>query len=746
MIEMLYLAKRREERGRPPLPWNARHRHQLPGNIKNKQPDDVAEWVEEDDVSDYHTFTVPYGAKYNAKKIEKLLFKKDLLLNAEWNQKDRETPLHRHPAFFGSVNDVIHDCCGFCPKPATDEDLAIAEEESKIYISGDISFIKDDPGRQTIGSFNPTTDEDWTEMAYVGNTQRLCQAIVDGDIEHVQDRCDQKGVDVNARDHTGRTPLQLAALCSTVEVVQCLIEHGARIISRLADGFTALHIAAQRGNAAMIKALLERSEANGEEEELKEELKKQARRAAAVTSGVSASHEGKVLKEKEKDTDHEDLVEDEDSEDSDQMTDGSFVKIAEDASTSSNLPDEEDADEPDVYVVDVLAWDSPLSPLHLAIMGGHIDCIEELVNNFGADVLLPVKLIDAYSKNARAAILTLVLAAQLTEATPTSQCLLKLGASSTQGDMNGVSTLHYIVNEGNLDVLNLLAEYDRPAASKVINSVVVSGYQHQPQVDTPLITAIEGGHQKVKEKLLELGARPTVAFDEFAQACDRKFKYVSKDPEQVRHVFEKSVEQPIIRAVQKGFPKIVIRLLDMGAHPNTLRTAAYTYVHHRSQYHGTDDKFLLDLVRKKLKALKDYIRNPEDNPMPAPPASLNPDKDYLESLEAGSYRYWLAEGDLQQAKGIKRRQVEKHQEEIDQLKRRDVKGEAEKRAAVQALIGEYEVLEQSLLSKGAKPFYEIYPDLKKSDDANQGNNGHNYYGFLETKREPYSTQQKFPRP
>jgi ankyrin repeat protein len=732
-----YLAKRREERGRPPLPWNARHRHQLPGNIKNKQPDDVAEWVEEDDVSDYHTFTVPYGAKYNAKKIEQLLFTKDLLLNAEWNQKDRETALHRHPAFFGSVNDVIHDCCGFCPKPATDEDLAISEEESKIYISGDISFIKDDPGRQTIGSFNPITDEDWTEMAYVGNTQRLCQAIVDGDIEHVQDWCDQDGVDVNARDHTGRTPLQLAALCSTAEVVQCLIDHGARIVSRLADGFTALHIAAQRGNAAMIKALLEKSEANEEEEERKEELKKQARRAAAVASGVSASHGGKALKEGDEDSDHED---------SDQMTDGSFVKIAEDASTSSNLPDEEDAGEPDVYVVDVLAWDSPLSPLHLAIMGDHVDCIEELVNNFGADVLLPVKLIDAYSKNPRAAILTLVLAAQLTEATATSQCLLKLGASSTQGDMNGVSTLHYIVNEGNLDVLNLLAEYDRPAASKAINYVVISGYQHQPQVDTPLITAIEGDHQKVIERLLELGARPTVAFDEFAQACDRKFEYVSKDPEQFRHVFEKSVEQPIIRAVQKEFPKIVVRLLDMGADPNTLPIAAYAYVHHQSQYHGTDDKSLLDLVRKKLKALRDYIRNPEDNPMPAPPASLNPDEEYLESLEAGSYRYWLAEGDLQQAKGIKRLQMEKHQEEIDQLKRRDVKGEAEKRAAVQALIGEYEVLEQSLLSKGAKPFDEIYPDLRKSDDANQGNNYHNYYGFLEIKREPYSTQQNFHVP
>lgn len=42
------------------------------------------------------------------------------------------------------------------------EDCEIAEKESKIYVSGEISFIKDDPGRQEIGSFNPTTDTEWT--------------------------------------------------------------------------------------------------------------------------------------------------------------------------------------------------------------------------------------------------------------------------------------------------------------------------------------------------------------------------------------------------------------------------------------------------------------------------------------------------------------------------------------------------------------------------------------------------------
>lgn len=42
----------------------------------------------------------------------------------------------------------MEDCCGFCPKPQTDKEKEVAEEESKIYISGKISFLTDDPGRQ----------------------------------------------------------------------------------------------------------------------------------------------------------------------------------------------------------------------------------------------------------------------------------------------------------------------------------------------------------------------------------------------------------------------------------------------------------------------------------------------------------------------------------------------------------------------------------------------------------------------
>lgn len=181
-----YRDTRRRERGRPPLDNSFRGFNALAGNIKDDCEDEVADWFNGEEDSNYHTFTIPYGPKFHAKKIEKLCYTRDLRASAascecgshfrlilvdsaqcgvEPTRGQRGLsssppslgkidPTALFPLYcanvlqFGRFEDVIHDCCGFCPVPQTDEEKKVAEEEGRIFVSGSISFIKDDPGRQ----------------------------------------------------------------------------------------------------------------------------------------------------------------------------------------------------------------------------------------------------------------------------------------------------------------------------------------------------------------------------------------------------------------------------------------------------------------------------------------------------------------------------------------------------------------------------------------------------------------------
>lgn len=367
-----YVMQRRTEMGRP---QKVIYKPSVDTrNIKTRVNDEVAEWDFED-ISGYQKFAIPYGPDYNAKRLEKLFFKKDLLLNAEWNPLNkpphRTVGLHRHPVFFGTVKDVVEDCCGFCPKPLNEEEVETFEEEDKIYVSGPINFLSDDPGRQEIGSFYPLGPEDYTDMAYVGPTGMLCEAIVDNDANYVQAWCEKEGVDLDCRDFCGRTPLQLACMSTSteMEVVQILIDAGARLVARLQDGRTALHLAAARGRADMVKALLKKSAANESERDEKEERKAAADKAA----GKKEKKEDPTVQteSKKKDEEMEDVGEEasqEGSEESyDQMSDTetenaptvttrSFVKVEKDKAVEPEVLEDSEEDD-DIYDPNVIDWE-----------------------------------------------------------------------------------------------------------------------------------------------------------------------------------------------------------------------------------------------------------------------------------------------------------------------------------------------------------------------------------------------------
>ncbi|KAK5056680.1 hypothetical protein LTR84_012212 [Exophiala bonariae] len=718
-----YLAKRREERGRPPLYNSYRFNNKLAGNLKDVQPDDVAEWVEEDDVSNYHTVSIPYGPRYNAKRVEKLLFTKDLLLNAEWNKpKDRETNLHRHPAFFGLIDDIVHDCCGFCPKATTDADLAALEDERKIYISGGLTFLKDDPGRQSIGSFNPITNEDWTEMAYVGNTTRLCQAIVDQDIDAVRDWFSSPEVtDVNRRDHTGRTPLQLAAMCSIPEVVQVLIEHGARLVSRLYNGMTALHIAAHRGNAQIVKDLLEKSAANEQEESRKEVGRKIARRAAAGLENNEGEKNATSQSDPGSESGEDDEEwKDEDTDSNDSMTEGSFIKVREKSEVTDPLA--EDKDDPDVYDVDVLAWDNPLSPLHLAILAGNIEVIELLIDEYGADVLLPVKIMHDYDrKSAKAAILTLVLALELPlqQANITVKSLLAHGATSTQADMNHISALHYAINSGKTLIVDTLQNADPDAVSKAINFVSAQGYRDNPSVQIPLLTAIRTGRKDLVEKLVEMGADIEVPFAPFEQAYKRGVNYPYENHDDIYKKYQSCVEQPIILAAKMQMLDFVDYAIEHGVNVNTIEMRAWRLID--SYQWGDDGRSLLDIVRNHIKELKEALY-PQHS---SKPDVLQKDEHYLD-FPKDSYQYWTAYHDLKDAKLLHRYQFLKCDQKNKLPGKSDQNGILQKNAAMEKVLTQLTQIENKLCKRGAKSFYDIHPKAHRNTyNARLGSAGMN---------------------
>ncbi|CAJ2513477.1 Uu.00g015960.m01.CDS01 [Anthostomella pinea] len=730
-----YLKKRREERGRPAL--QVRYQHRLFGNIKHVHEDEVADWVDEDEVSNYHTFTIPYGVKFHAKKIEKLCYTKDLLLNAEWNQpEEREVYLHRHPAFFG-------DCCGTCPKPVSTEEIEVAEKESEIYVSGKVSFRIDDPGRQQIGSFNPLTEDDWTEMAYVGNTARLCQAIVDGDLEHVEDWLSQEGADPNKRDYTGRTPLHLAVTSSTPAVVKCLVERGARLVARIADGRTALHLAAGCGNAAMVKILLEKSSANEEEEEQKQAQRRKTEEDTPQDSQDGQRHEEANAGVSDHDTDEDDEGSESDGElienssaddDGHSMATGLFVKVrAHDTSSKKDeaIPLDDDQNSPDYYKIDTVAWDSKCSALHLAILGGHCGVVNILCQEFGADVLIPVKIGDDSSP--RAAILTLVLAIALPveKAVQMSETLLSLGATSSQADVNGVTGLHRYVQNGIPKLVETLWAHDKLGLKTAINHVAVTGYAWRSSATSPLMTAIDESNPIFVLKLLEAGANPVIDFDTWLKGA--KFSYENQlgNYERNQERFMDGTEQPLLVAIQSPHPAIAIELLKKGADPNTLTKASHNIIRNAYARRNQQGQTALDLVRELLMQLRKYEGEPDEptqqsgarrhelgarfmltskrfsNERPDEPQGTN---DFLANFTEGTYQHWLVSTDIDERMDSYKHHMKelKKQEE----KNKGLRGLAEKKEAIADVVSELEKVEKALETKGAKTFKELHPEVE----------------------------------
>ena len=91
----------------------------------------------------------------------------------------------------------------------------------------------------------------------IGNIAALNGAILKGDNAMVHFLI-SRGIDVNAADESGGTPLLLAALEGHLESVVNLIEAGAAIDAAVSNGYTSLSFAVEYGHEEIVKILLDK--------------------------------------------------------------------------------------------------------------------------------------------------------------------------------------------------------------------------------------------------------------------------------------------------------------------------------------------------------------------------------------------------------------------------------------------------------------------------------------------------------
>ncbi|KAI0643463.1 ankyrin [Trametes meyenii] len=501
----MYLRERRKLRARPDSTtyWAGRYRKKAKGDLKANV--DVGRLEMNDyDVQALH---IPYGPGWDARRIDKLVYQTDLSMNSPYNPKNKDRRLHRHPAYFGTMAECLEDCCEYCPEPKDDDEKKLQEAEDDSHVRGRVQFIQEDPGRQSIsGSFNPINEGEWAEQAYMGLTEKLFAAIVAGDRAAVARVLAEEGADVDRRDHVGRTPLQVAILSRVVDVACDLIDAGARMTSRLVDGRTALHLAAQLDLPAVVRKLLERSASNAEK--AKEEEARQAKKADDV------SHIG----DGDSDADEGDDVERNSSEDDWDSEDDARKKnknTKEQKPDASQIPEEEQ-DMPDVFDVNLPDWDYAFTPLQYAVAFGSTSSVEELLTA-GADPKL-VTQTDGYMTKPLHPLTLTALTRDVEVACEIAKKLFSSGAVSSEADSSLFTIFHKIVCTGKATLVDAFLQHDLNAKAVLDTPYVTTN----ARLTFPVVSAIARGSYATLAVLLSYGAKYVFTEEDWSRARDLK--------------------------------------------------------------------------------------------------------------------------------------------------------------------------------------------------------------------------------
>ncbi|TFK59821.1 ankyrin, partial [Pluteus cervinus] len=489
-----FLDSRRNLRGRP----NALNRYtrsldkkKYRGDLKADLSIGGLQWNDYDVVS----LHIPYGPGWDSRRIEKLVYRTDLGMNSTFNPKNKKRRLHRHVAFFGTMDECIEDCCEHCPDPVDDEERALQVEEDKQCLRGRISFIQDNPGRQSLsGSFNPIDVGEWSEQVYIGINAKFFAAIAAHDVSVVKSMI-AAGQDLHRRDHVGRSCLHVAILCGAEEVAFELIDAGARMTARLVDGRSSLHLAAQYDQRNVIKKLLEKSAVNDDQAKEAAEKKKQEAEAKKnkKKDEDAMDEDGDVDEEAERDSSEDDWDSEEDKKKKKGNEDEQEKK-----ENSGDIPDDA-LDEPDVLDVNLPDWDFVFTPLCYAVLSGSPEAVETLITA-GADPKFVPKV--ANGKPLYHPLLVTNLRDDKTQVAKIIERLLLGGASSSTSEHSRTIFYRSVV-AGNLDVVAALLRHD-PNAATVIDYPQASVHQ----MAFPINEAIMRYNYAMVALLLAHGAKP----------------------------------------------------------------------------------------------------------------------------------------------------------------------------------------------------------------------------------------------
>lgn len=321
-----------------------------------------------------------------------------------------------------------------------------------------------------------------------------------------------------------------------------------------------------------------------------------------------------------------------------------------------------------------------------------------------------------------------------------AELLLKLGAVSSQASQDGNTAFIRYVENNSIAMVDTLLEQDKTGVKAAINHLGVGQHYWRNDMIAPLNVAIQNENPIMVLKLLNAGAQAEIDFETWLKSAKVSSSISSQLRDlKVNKTYYQETQQPLIEAIQWGQADIVITLLERRANPNTLTPQTERILVHEYMRRWTRGESALDVVNKSLEKLQKYQESEEK---PTPPEKRAGLDTYLNKFKPGTYQHWIVSRDVKLEQKMHENRCEEW--EVRQRKEGDKAEEARqaKSARVVELIADMERAKQALISKGAKTFAMLYPDIKTDERSPSSYR----YGYGEQKpKGPYTYDFNFKR-